>query len=361
MKTQTHPRYHVVLSKSYNLEEFSKIAQAGKRPRHTMWTLAQELEATIHHPGEYPVSLSDRIYHKLVGGSQPENWAMSRALSKQMDKDDVIFCIGEDSGYPIATLCGAKPNRPKIAVFVHNPHRPRSRVALKLFNMNNRVDLFMTNTKFKADFLRDYLKLSIERIYLVTEQTDNQFFTPGPASPDKQRPIVGSGGLEQRDYCTLAEATQDLDLDVRICAVSPNAKVYEDTFPKVMPQNMSRKFYDWPDLRQLYRDSDVVVISLKPHTYQAGLTTLFESMACRRPVIMTQTPGLTQKLAEAGIIRGVQPKDPQEMREAILDLIDNPDKAAAQAQRGYELVQSRYNSEQYVNGIVKQLVSVSSC
>ncbi|WP_413167347.1 glycosyltransferase family 4 protein [Capilliphycus salinus ALCB114379] len=358
MTTQTTPKYHVVLSRPFDLEQFAKNAQQDKCPRHTMWTLAQKLGATVHQPGQHPISPADRFLSKLMGGSLPEHWAMARAMSKQVGKNDIIFSIGEDSGFPIATVCGAKVNRPKMAVFVHNADRPRSRVAMKLFNLANRVDVFMTNTQVKADFLQNYLGLASERVYLVTEQTDTQFFTPGLASADKKRPIVGSGGLEQRDYCTLAEATQDLDLDVKICAVSPNAKAIADTFPPVLPKNMSRGFYDWPDLRQLYRDSDIVVISLKPHNYQAGFTTLFEAMSCGRPVIMTRTPGLAEELAEAGIITGVNAQDPQGMRQAIVDLLNNPEKAKAQAQRGYELVQGKYNSEQYVDGIANQLMSL---
>ncbi|MDY7024448.1 MAG: glycosyltransferase family 4 protein [Cyanobacteriota bacterium] len=358
MIVQTHPKYHVVLSRAFDLEQFAKNAEDGKCPRHTMWTLAQKLQAAIYEPGQYPISFIDRIYAKIIGGSQPEHWAMARALSKQVSENDVIFCIGEDSGYAIAMICGGQFNRPKISVFVHNPDRPRSRTILKLFNFRNRIDLFMTNTKVKIDFLKDYLQIPEQRVYLVTEQTDTQFFTPGLVSANKKRPIIGSGGLEQRDYCTLAEATQDLDVDVKICAVSPNAKVLGDTFPQVMPANMSRKFYEWQDLRQLYRDSDIVIISLKPHNYQAGFTTLFEALACRRPVIMTQTPGLSETLAKAGIITGVEPKNPAGMREAILDLLNHPEKAEAQAQRGYELVQSQYNSEQYVDGIAEQLMAL---
>ena len=29
-----------------------------------------------------------------------------------------------------------------------------------------------------------------------------------------------------------------------------------------MPENMSRKFYEWPDLVQLYRDADVIAVCL---------------------------------------------------------------------------------------------------
>ncbi len=230
---------------------------------------------------------------------------------------------------------------------------------MKLFKLADRIDLFITNTAFKADYLRQYLNLPSEQLFLVDEQTDTRFFTPGSQSPDKTGLIIGSGGLEQRDYRTLAKATQDLDLDVRVCAVSPNAKVYPDTFPEVLPGNMSCDYYDWRNLRQLYRDSDVVVVSLKNHSYQAGFTTLFEAMSCRRPVVMTRTPGLAEEFADAGIITGVQPGDAEGMSEAIRHLLDHPDLAEQQAQWGYELVQQHYNSEQYVNSLAEQLKSLA--
>ncbi len=354
-------KYHILLSRHFDLERFEQEALADNSPRHTLRTLSQKLNAIVHDPSEYVacVTTSDRILSKLTGGSKPQHWAMARTLAPKLTRDDIVFCIGEDSGYPIAAMCEAQ-NRPKIAVLVHNADRPRGRLAMKLFKLENRIDLFMTNTAFKADFLRQYLNIPSQRVYLLDEQTDTLFFSPGPQSPNKKRPIIGSGGLEQRDYRTLAKATHDLDVDVKVCAVSPTAQTYADTFPDVLPDNMSCDYYDWRNLRQLYRDSDVVVISLKPHNFQAGFATLFEAMACRRPVVMTCTPGLAEKFVDAGVIVGVQPGDVKGMRDCITHLLDHPEEAEAIAQEGYELVQKYYNSEQYVKALTEKLISLAT-
>ncbi|MDJ0510219.1 MAG: glycosyltransferase family 4 protein [Crocosphaera sp.] len=348
-------QYHIALSRHFDLQKIDEEAQAKKRPRHTMSLLSQKLDAKVYEPGGLPLSLSDRILPKLTGGSNSDHFALGRFLGKKLTSDDVIFSIAEDSGFPIAINCGN--NRPKNVVFIHNPNRLRGRLTLKLFNLAQLVDLFITNTAFKADFLRDYLNLPPEKVYLVAEQTDTQFFTPGLSSPQKPRPIIGSGGLEQRDYKTLAKAITDLDVDLKVCAVSPNAKTMRDTFPKVLPKNMSVGYYDWADLLQLYRDSDVVVISLKDHNYQAGLTTLFESLACKRPVIMTRTIGLVEEFADAGLIMTVHPNDPKGMRSAILELLNNPDKAQAMATRGYERVRKNHNSECYVEDLAQKILN----
>jgi glycosyltransferase involved in cell wall biosynthesis len=343
--------FHVVLSRPFDLDAFQKDAFDGKCPRHTMLSLADRLGAKIHQPEGLSVSLADNIRAKLTG--LPIHWALARQLSSQLTSEDIVFCIGEDSGFPLAALCATQPNRPRLAVFIHNIDRFRGKLSLKVLQLAKHIDLFITNTTVKADFLRDYLKLPEERVYLVTEQTDTQFFTPGPQTLSKTRPIIGSGGLEQRDYKTLAEATSDLDVDVKISAVSPNAKATAKKFPAVMPDNMSAQYYDWRELVQLYRDSDVVVISLQAHNYQAGFTTLYESLACRRPVVMTVNPGPIEDLVKMGLVKGVEPYDVSGMRAAILELLEDRNKAEEQAERAYQFVLENHNSEQYVEGIAR--------
>jgi glycosyltransferase involved in cell wall biosynthesis len=180
------------------------------------------------------------------------------------------------------------------------------------------------------------------------------FFKPGESAP-KSRPVIASAGLERRDYQTLAIATQDLDADVKICAVSPNgSSKTKVAFPEIMPANMTSRHYDWHEFLQLYRDADVVVVSLLQNYYSAGLTTLIEALACRRPVVMTRTPGLGETLIDRGIAIGVEPGDAVGMREAIAYLLEHPERAAAMAQRGYEMVQEQYTSERYVDNFANE-------
>jgi glycosyltransferase involved in cell wall biosynthesis len=345
--------YHLALGRPTDLESIASDAIAGICPRHVMWAFSQRLGATVHQPGAEPVLPLDRIRSKIAG--RPEHWALARALSEQLTSDDLIYCTSEDAGIPVAALCGAKPNRPKIVVFIHNIDRPRGRVALKLFRLAERTDLFVTNARPQFDFLRRYLRLPESRIHTLPEQTDTTFFTPGPPSPDKRRPVIASAGLEMRDYRTLAEATQDLDLDVKISGFSRDARASARAFPKTLPANMSRRFYSWPELVQLYRDADAVAVSLTDSKFCAGLTTLLEAMACRRPVVVTRTRGLADYLATPGTVTTVNPGDPACLRQAIVNLLNNPQEAQAQAQRGYELTVKLHNSERYVEALTAQL------
>ncbi|WP_017653697.1 glycosyltransferase family 4 protein [Fortiea contorta] len=349
-------RYHIVLNRKLNLDDINGDAEAGKRPCHVISGISQLLGAKIHFPGEETISFLDQILGRTIGN--PQQWALARRLSAELGENDVIFCPGEDIGIPIATLCGARKNRPKIIVFNQNIQRPRGYLVLKLFGLKDKIDLFMTASPSQAEFLQRSFSLPADRVCLFAEQpTDISFFTPGPASPKKLRPIIGSGGLEKRDYVTLAAATQDLDVDVNICAFSPDASALLRSFPKVIPNNMSHRYYDWQDLVQLYRDSDIVAVSLFENNYQAGQSTLFEAMACRRPVVVTQSPGIIEDIVRDGYVVGVKEGDAEGMKQAITDLLNNPKAADAMAQRGYELMLNRYNHKNYVQGVVTELTS----
>ncbi len=347
-------KYHIALSRPFDLEKFHRDAQSDLCPRHTMWTLSQELDATVHQPDVESVRWIDRLLAKMI--SEPQHWALARSLASKLTREDVVFCTGEDIGFPLAILSRFKRNRPKLAVSVMEPSRIRVRATSQLFQLSKSIGLFITNTQLKADALCRRLKMSADQVHVLREQTDVKFFHPGPVNIEKQRPIIASAGMEQRDYKTLAAATQDLDVDVKICAVSPNASAKTRVaFPEVMPKNMTPHPQEWRQFRQLYRNADLVVVSLLYNTYSAGLTTMMEAMACRRPVIMTRTPGLAERVIDLGMAIGVEPGDAVGMREAIQRLLENPELAEAQAQKGYEYLLQEHTSEKQLEELIAQL------
>lgn len=349
-------KYHLVLGSLLDLESINREAQQGKRPGHIMWDLSQALGATVHMPGSDSLLSVDRFRAKLV--SQPEHWALARKLAEQLNEDDVVYCNGEDIGLPVAILCGAKPKRPKLIIFFHAANRPRVRAALKLFRLDTKIDVFVSNAESQFDYIRKTLRLPESRLHYLAEQTDVRFFCPGPVSPNKSRPIIASAGLELRDYKILAAATADLDVDVKISGFSRDAKPLAKSFPKILPANMTRRYYEWTELQQLYRDADLVVVSLFKGDASSGVTTLMEAMACGRPVIATRTRGLEDYLQTPGTVISIAPGDLNALKAAIAYLLTHPQEAEEQAKRAYEMIAADHNNEQYVEKLVTLMRSV---
>jgi len=350
-------KFHILTSTKFDFEHFVTRATLDQGPRHTIWQLKERLHAQVHQPDSEDGSLvsgPDKLLSKIIG--RPYHWALARQVLAQTGSDDVIYCCAEDSGLPLALLASFKKDRPLLVVNVMAPERWRPKLLLKWFQLHRSIHAFTVNTALKAQTLEDMLNLSEDSVTCLAEQTDKQFFYPEPGTIEKHRPLIASAGLEQRDYVTLAKATHQLDLDVKVCAVSPNAtSKTRCRIPEKPPQNMEMRYFDWVELRDLYRSADITVISLINNTYAAGLTVLMEAMACRRPVIITKTIGLATEMAEKGLVWGVQPDSPEELRAAIVHILDHPEEATTKAEAAYQYYLENHTSDEYIEQVSRLL------
>jgi glycosyltransferase involved in cell wall biosynthesis len=340
---------HLVLSLGTDLDAFRRQSEQGLCPRHSMAVLADRLDAIVHipHPERDQPNVFDRLRSRLIGSG--ESWALARRLAGQLGRDDVVYCQSESVGLPLVALLGERSTRPKLFLFGHNLARRRGRMAARLFHLTSRAEALGVCCSTQAEFLQHELRIPESRIHLLLEHVDNRFFSPGPASPDKVRPLIVGVGLEKRDYRTLAQASHDLDVDVRISGFSRYAALMAKSFPDPLPANMTRQYYAWPELVQLYRDADIVVAPVIPCPYAAGVTTLMEGLCCRRPVIVTRSPGLSDYLEPNDGLSIVEPFDSNGLRQAIIQLLKHREQSQDQAELGFRLGSQRYDFDQAVD------------
>lgn len=351
--------YHVVLSRFIDFSEIENEARENLRPRHAMKQLADRLGATIHFPGQQNGSIGDRLRSQFIG--RPDLWQLARELSSNLSSDDVVYCPDEQIGLPLAALCSGKVSRPALAIMVHNVDRPRTRAALRFWPACRSADVFVSVSNRQLSFLRDYAAIEERRTVFVPDQTDLNFFQPSPLGTSRtKRPILVSAGLEKRDYAVLAEAVRGLDVDVRITGFSADSARGSSTFPQTWPENFTRRRYEWPELAQLYKDSSIVVVTLRPNIYAAGVTTLVEGMATARPIIVTKTEGLEGYLDDTDALVTTPPGDSKALRATIIELLEAPARAAAMGRRAAEIAAERYGSDKHVETLASLLSSIAS-
>ena len=97
------------------------------------------------------------------------------------------------------------------------------------------------------------------------------------------------------------------------------------------------------EMRELYGHASVVALAVKPNLHISGLSVLLEAMACRRPVVMTETPGLSEYIrhGETGIL--VPPGDAEALASAVEALLADPQRAAEIGAAGHAAV-SRFST-----------------
>lgn len=103
------------------------------------------------------------------------------------------------------------------------------------------------------------------------------------------------------------------------------------------------------DKLSLLRDSDIFV--LPSYSDSFGIAVI-EAMACRLPVVISNKVGIWQEVAEtrAGIVTNC---DSQQVAEAILKLLANPEMGKEMGKRGEELVRSRFTWSKVIEKLIR--------
>jgi len=344
-------RYHLVLHRSFDLEQMEHDADADRGPRHVLAAVQRHLDARVHQPATAAdVRWYDRVFGRAVG--LPEQWAQARAVVGQLAPGDVVFAH-DHSAFLIGLLGRLRRRGPRVCMPVTWPDGARMRILGRWLALKRVVDVFIVNTNTKADTLRHRLAVPAASIVVEPEQTDLRFFRPDPDAPRNAVPLVYAAGREGRDYATLGEAVHDLDVEVLVCAISASTTDPTTmTVPEPMPSNMRFEPLDWVPFRDAYQRADVVVVPLLDRLGSPGLTVIMEAMACKRPVIATRTAGYVEDLVDGDYVIGVPPGDASALRAAITAVLADPSAAAAMSERAYELMTRCHSPEHFVETIV---------
>ena len=162
------------------------------------------------------------------------------------------------------------------------------------------------------DFLIDTLQVPEEKVSLIHQGVDVEFFTPGDKSEDYVL-FVGRGSIV-KGFDTLLKASSNIN--AKIVAVTP----FMQYQPKTKKISVIEKV-DTPRLKRLYQRAQVFVM---PSLSETGPLVTLEAMACGLPIVCTSEGGGDfVKDGQNGFI--VPPRDPGALSEKVNFILGNPD------------------------------------
>ncbi|NIO20498.1 MAG: glycosyltransferase [Candidatus Aenigmarchaeota archaeon] len=206
----------------------------------------------------------------------------------------------------------------------------------------SRVEAVITISEFSRKELLDLPDVDPARIY-VTPLGVNRSFRPGkkrmPGLPNRY--ILFLGNLEPRKnlpkllaaYGSLPRGLRD-----RYPLVIAGAKVWHtnefkkllNCFPEkekiILPGYVPQEL-----LPDLYRGASLFVY---PSLYEGFGLPVLEAMACGVPVVASKTTSLPEVVGDAGIL--VDPRDVNELREGMVNLLDDERLRDELSQKGLE-------------------------
>jgi glycosyltransferase involved in cell wall biosynthesis len=285
------------------------------------------------------------------------NLVLAYACWKIRKGCQAIVTDGEQVGLPLAALLKFTPGRrPRHLMIVHVISEPKKIVFLDWLGVQSAIDRFITYSRWQQQFIEERWKLSQGRVLWTPFMVDQEFFAPERVTANSSaRPQICAVGLERRDYETLLQAVEDVDVDVVVAAASPWAKRTEGVAARNIPGNVTVRKFTQYDLRQLYADSCFLVMPLEDVKFQAGVTAILEGMAMGKAVICSHVPGQTDVVIQGENGWYVPPGDPATLRNEIRRLLSDPKETARLGANGRKLIEREMNLDLYAQRLAGYL------
>jgi glycosyltransferase involved in cell wall biosynthesis len=288
---------------------------------------------------------------------------------------DVVLTDGEHIGIPFALLLKVARYRLPHVTIGHRIAANKKRPFFRWLGVQSHISRIALHSQRQHDLAVELLGLDDQQLALVPYQADTRFWRPQPEVQEER--LICSAGLEFRDYPTLVQAVDGLDVRLVIGAASHWSKRRNTAAETDTPSNVEVSSFDYFALRNLYARAAIVMVPLDDVDFQAGVTTILEAMAMAKPVVVTHSLGQTDVVEDRrSITRGahprrrpaslmhrvaetagleiepngfyVPPNDPEALRRAIAYLLDRPQERARLGTAGRRTVERLATLESYV-------------
>jgi hypothetical protein len=160
------------------------------------------------------------------------------------------------------------------------------------------------------------------------------------ASPYPSQPMLLSvGGDRDRDTESLFAA-----LEI-ITARNPGLEVIVQSKSELTPPDGVTKVASvtHTELRDLYRRASVVVIATRPNLHVSGMTVSLEAMATARPVVITETSGISDYVVDGVTGRTTPLGSAGALADAVSGLLADPGLAERLGAAGRRDVEARFS------------------
>lgn len=258
-----------------------------------------------------------------------------------------VPCICEVNGEPVPQWPGNQ------RIFVRRFKHLLTRLALK------RCDRIVVLTEGLQTLLQERYGVPLERIAVIPSGTDVQRFVARDAVASRlelgllpNQPYVGFVGSFYR-YQGLACLLDAMMLVRRVCPSAELLLVGDGEAIEELKQQVKEMRLDgavtWVG-RVAYWEVPTWIgamsVCVAPFRGDRGETSpvkLFDYLACHRPVVAGAIPSVASIFTPDSGVQLVQPDDPRPLADAILALLNDPDRCARLGRQGRRFVEERFS------------------
>ncbi len=326
-------------------ERSEYLAARDEMPRITLYQRYMESDMLDNRFMETRVPFWRKALYRLIPSPLDqviEAWCIRKRY-------DVVVTWAERLGLPFALLLKLTGSRTPHVTLSSWISGGKKAFLLKL--VHTHISRILMWSSVQRDFAVNSLGIPPDRITFIRKFADQEFWRPLDVETD----MICSAGVEMRDYPTLIEAVRGLDIPLHIAAGLNRGIMYETVAAiergGALPPNVTVGKKRYGDLRDLYARSRFVVIPLRASDTDNGLTCMLEAMAMGKAVICSRIRGQVDVLQDGVTGVFVKQGDPQDLRRAIVELWNNPERAAELGRNGRDYLERYHTIEQFVESV----------
>jgi glycosyltransferase involved in cell wall biosynthesis len=263
--------------------------------------------------------------------------------SSERRRADLILCWDEYAGVPAVMREQAIRGRQVVTgvVWLADGDVAPSVIARAARRALPRAALVWASSSGMIPALNEDWKVPSERLHHVPLGVDAEFFQP-TSDPPQPGLVVTAGNDRHRSHALLVSVIAEVQRR------HPSAHLELATrLPVQVPASIGQRRIGLNEgqIAQMYRRAALVVVLTRPNVHASGLTVTLEAMASGRPVVVTDTPGLSDYVSDGVTGLLVPPGDLWAAARAIESLLADPDRARAMGLQGRRTVDRAFTTE----------------
>ncbi len=289
----------------------------GTRPRPEFLLLEQEHGLRLLDWSHLPPGVARHPHSPLFAAMH------ARTALRRLDDAPAVLSDGEHLGIPLGYALRTRRLRVPHIVIGHHLDSPKKRALFRHLGAAAGIDRILVHSERQREGAVQ-LGVDPERVFVLPHGIDTDFWEPCAERAAGMRPIVGSAGIEHRDYATFVDAMQGLPARLVVSIGSTYSPTAHARLPERWPPTAEVSFAPPSRLRLRYADATIVAVPIVETDFPAGIASILEAMAMAKPVVVSGTRGLDDLVRDGDTGLVVPPGDAAAMHRAVRRLLEDP-------------------------------------
>ncbi len=235
---------------------------------------------------------------------------------------DIVISHGAQSGLfyeLLVSFCKKKPTHLMFDIGGLNSSRINYiEIPILRFILRKCPNIIVHSSR-QINFYNKYYPQQARNVKFIPFGTDVSYFNSFSSNKNINKTIISFGKIK-RDYKTLCQAfcqIKNTDFKLHIIGDTKLAKEFSSVkniiFEDAIPLN---------ELIERINKCSFVVVPLPEYMYSYGQMTILQSMALKKPLIVSETTSTIDYISEATGIIKIKPYDIDDMRNALTTMIN---------------------------------------